>query len=539
VLYHVFCYAIIERVVVDYIMSIGFSSSPDKTVVDRRRKRSDTSNTVRKVRGEFTSGSAHPIEYELELIENFARSHVNASWVMPLFVFMIALVSYTTFGAMASGFWFFTIALSYLLLSYQSGKFLKQNDRAEVVSSWRFRFLFNQLLLSICWSIFALGGITAALQSTNTIIQFSTILVLQAGTAMLSIGLRHSVLIVCAPPTLILAIRFLLPSSPSMMMMGVILLVSLGFFYLLAGRFKYSVLSEMKHKGENETLIAELETAQAISEEARRRAEEANLAKSRFLATMSHELRTPLNAILGFSEIMKNEALGPMQNETYKEYAADIYSSGDHLLNVINEILDLSRIEAGRQKLTESVCSLSNIVEEARNMTIVKAKGKGIRISVNIEPQLPKIWVDERAVRQITLNLLSNAVKFTPTGGAIDIKVGWTSSGGQYICVIDNGPGIPEEEIPIVLSTFGQGSIAIKSAEKGSGLGLPIVQALMHMHEGRLELFSKLREGTKVIATFPPRRVLDVSGRIDQLENKRNQAKSKHTRKRVPTRAGL
>ena len=111
-LYHVFCHAIIERIVVDYIMSIGFSSSPDKTVVDRRRKRSDTSNTVRKVRGEFTSGSAHPIEYELELIENFARSHVNASWVMPLFVLMIALVSYTTFGATASGFWFFTIALS-------------------------------------------------------------------------------------------------------------------------------------------------------------------------------------------------------------------------------------------------------------------------------------------------------------------------------------------------------------------------------------------------------------------------------------------
>ncbi|MCP4999610.1 MAG: sensor histidine kinase [Hyphomicrobiales bacterium] len=514
-------------------MSIEFSSSPDKIVVDRRRKRSDTSNTIRKVRSEFTSGSTYPVEYELELIENFARSHLNASWVMPLFVFMIALVSYKTIGAMASGFWFFTIALSYLLLSYQSGKFLKQNDRTEVVSSWRFRFLLNQFLLGVCWSIFALGGITAALQSTNTIIQFSTILVLQAGTAMLSIGLRHSVLIVCAPPTLILATRFLLPSSPSMMLMGVILLVSLGFFYLLAGRFKYSVLTEMKHKGENETLIAELETAQAISEEARRRAEEANLAKSRFLATMSHELRTPLNAILGFSEIMKNEALGPMQNETYKEYAADIYTSGDHLLNVINEILDLSRIEAGRQNLTESVCSLSDIVEEAKNMTMVKAKGKAIRISVNIEPQLPKIWVDERAVRQITLNLLSNAVKFTPTGGAIDIKVGWTSSGGQYICVIDDGPGIPEEEIPIVLSTFGQGSIAIKSAEKGSGLGLPIVQALMHMHEGRLELFSKLREGTKVIATFPPRRVLDVSGRIDQLENKDTRPNSDNTRKRV------
>ncbi len=514
-------------------MNTAFPNSLDKTVVDRRKRRSDTSNTVKKLRGDITSRSANPIKYEQELTENFARNHANASLVMPVLTLIIAVVGYTNYGALAAGLWFFTIALSYLLLSYQSGKFLKQKDRAETLPRWRLKFLFNHLLLGLCWSVYALAGISSVIQSAHSIVQFSTILVLQAVTAMLSYGIRLSVLIICAPPTLILATRFMLPNNPSMIMMGVILIVSLVFFYILAVRFKISVLTQMKHKGENETLIAELETARAISEEARRRAEEANMAKSRFLATMSHELRTPLNAILGFSEMMKNETLGPMQNKTYKEYSGDIYSSGDHLLKVINEILDLSRIEAGRQKLIETACSLPHIVEEARNMTLVRAKNKAIAISVNIESDLPQIWVDERAVRQITLNLLSNAVKFTPSGGAIDIKVGWTSTGGQYISIIDSGPGIPEEEIPVVLSTFGQGSIAIKSAEQGSGLGLPIVQALMHMHGGRFEIISKLREGTRVIATFPSNRVMDMSRITGKFNKKKNHSKTIKSRSRV------
>ena len=129
---------------------------------------------------------------------------------------------------------------------------------------------------------------------------------------------------------------------------------------------------------------------------------------------------------------------------------------------------------------------------------------------------MPLLWADEKAIRQIALNLLSNALKFTPNGGQISITVGWTSKGGQYFSVRDTGPGIPEEEIPIVLSSFGQGSIAIKSAEQGTGLGLPIVQALMHMHEGRFDLTSKLREGTLALASFPRSRVLEI---MEKTEN--------------------
>ena len=142
-------------------------------------------------------------------------------------------------------------------------------------------------------------------------------------------------------------------------------------------------------------------------------------------------------------------------------------------------------------------------------MMELKARNKDLRIIQQFEPGLPRLYADERAMRQVTLNLLSNAVKFTPTGGEIRVKVGWTAGGGQYLSIKDNGHGIPQDEIPVVLAAFGQGSIAIKSAEQGTGLGLPIVQGLVAMHDGEFELRSKMREGTEAIAIFPRARVME------------------------------
>ena len=140
----------------------------------------------------------------------------------------------------------------------------------------------------------------------------------------------------------------------------------------------------------------------------------------------------------------------------------------------------------------------------------LKARNKDIRIVQQFEADLPRLFADERAVRQVTLNLLSNAVKFAPSGGEVLVRVGWTAGGGQYISIKDNGPGIPADEIPVVLSAFGQGSIAIKSAEQGTGLGLPIVQGLLAMHGGEFDLRSQLREGTEAIAIFPASRVMEA-----------------------------
>jgi two-component system cell cycle sensor histidine kinase PleC len=203
------------------------------------------------------------------------------------------------------------------------------------------------------------------------------------------------------------------------------------------------------------------------------------------------------------------------------------HHTGQHLLNLINEILDLSRIEAGRYDLQEDSVSLADVAEDCIGMVQLKARGKNIKISNQFEPGLPAIWADERAMRQVVLNLLSNAVKFTPQGGEIRVKVGWTAGGGQYVSIRDNGPGIPEEEIPIVLSAFGQGTIAIKSAEQGTGLGLPIVQAILAKHDGEFILKSKLREGTEAIAILPAKRVLEGLAAVEDVQaNTRRRVRS-------------
>ena len=287
------------------------------------------------------------------------------------------------------------------------------------------------------------------------------------------------------------------------------------YFVVIANRLQRFALAGFSFQEEKDALIAELEQAKYNSDEARRRAESANLAKSRFLATMSHELRTPLNAILGFSEVMKAELFGPHASPAYRDYANDIHSSGQHLLMLINEILDLSRVEAGRYELKEEAVSLPGIVEECRHLLALRAKNKSIEIIEKIDAKLPRIWADERALRQITLNILSNAIKFTPQGGKVTLEVGHGETKGQYLSIRDTGPGIPESEIPVVLSSFGRGSMAQKNAEEGTGLGLPIVRGLVELHGGEFTLKSKVREGTQVIISFPSERVMNALPSLD------------------------
>jgi len=486
-----------------------FPTSVDKNIVDVSKKRTASTNAVRDFRSRLNSIGNGTVAYEEELLESFARHQVNASFIMPILILIIAALSALWQGWQIAGLWAAAAIFAHAVLGLLSSKLLKE-DKAKMkerLGRWRNMFFASQAVIAVIWAAYVTLPCASCADNQYAIVQFSAILVFQAVTCMLTFAFRHSALMMIAPASIILAMRFVATYEPAMILMGGILLAAIVFFYTIAGRFKQSVLIMLEHTTTKEILIAELETEKSISEAARSRAEEANLAKSRFLATMSHELRTPLNAILGFSEIMRDEVMGPIENKSYKEYVSDIHNSGAHLLKLINEILDISRIEAGKHELKEEKVKLISVVDEACHMISIKAKQKGVTLVTRYEEGMPTIWVDERAVRQITLNLVSNALKFTPTGGEITIKVGWTAKGGQYISIKDTGPGIPEDEIPIVLSSFGQGTIAINNAEQGTGLGLTIVQALLHMHQGSFELKSKLREGTEAIAYLPKDRV--------------------------------
>ncbi|MEO0327755.1 MAG: HAMP domain-containing sensor histidine kinase [Pseudomonadota bacterium] len=485
------------------------NNSVDKNIVNVAKQRSASSKAVRDFRTKINSAGTTPIAYERELLIGYCRNQIYAGLATPVLVAIAGTLAAQLVDPIIAFIWSIATILTHVFLGVLSKKFLSQVEQDDTLNltGWRVRFLLGNGLIALCWSMFAVLSCSNCTGNEFAIVQFSTLLVFVAASSMSNHALGYIALVSVLPPALILAGKFVWMLEPVAIMMGGILLIAIAFFHVLGKRFQQMIVSMLEHTTEKEALIVELETEKSFSEDARNRAEEANLAKSRFLATMSHELRTPLNAVLGFSEIMRDEVLGPINNEVYRDYAKDIHSSGSHLLKLINEILDLSRIEAGKHELNEEPLNLTKVVDDAKHMIEIKARKKEIRLSTSYQEKLPKVWADERAIRQVTLNLLSNAVKFTPTGGEITLKIGWTAKGGQYISIKDSGPGIPQEEIPLVLSSFGQGTIAIKHAEPGTGLGLSIVQALLHMHQGRFDLKSKLREGTEAIAYLPVERV--------------------------------
>jgi two-component system, cell cycle sensor histidine kinase PleC len=292
--------------------------------------------------------------------------------------------------------------------------------------------------------------------------------------------------------------------------MVALLFVALPFFTFVAGHLHRSAVMLLSFRSEKDALIAELETAKAMSDEARRRAEEANLAKSRFLATMSHELRTPLNAILGFSEVMKNEVLGPMGNDTYRDYAGDINASGQHLLHLINEILDLSRIEAGRYQLNEEPVYLENVAEECCHLMELKARNKDIRLVTQFEPGLPRIFADERSLRQITLNLLSNAIKFAPSGSEVR---GCASAGrpaaGSTSRSRTTGRASPKTSSRWCCRPSARARSPSRAPNRAPASACRSCRAWSNLHGGEFQLHSRLREGTEAIAILPATRVME------------------------------
>jgi signal transduction histidine kinase/HAMP domain-containing protein len=252
------------------------------------------------------------------------------------------------------------------------------------------------------------------------------------------------------------------------------------------------------------TLLKERET---VLHEAKEQAESASRSKSEFLANMSHELRTPLNAVLGFSEIIRDAIMGPV-DARYQEYANDIYTAGRHLLSLINDVLDLSKIEVGRLELQEENVDIGDVVATCNRIIAGRAKEAELEVAVNIAPELPLVRADERRLKQIVLNLLSNAVKFTPAGGRIVITASTRHSGEPIIAVSDTGIGMRPEDVMLALEPFRQIDGALNRRYEGTGLGLPLVQRLVQLHGGSLSIKTAPGAGTTITLCLPAERCI-------------------------------
>jgi two-component system cell cycle sensor histidine kinase PleC len=491
-------------------MPATFSQLADKNIVDRRKphRNTEVAQTVRRARDRLAQQPGS-IGYDRELLKLHATSIISAATAIPLLVCLIALGGVLAGMSVTIAVWGALTVACYAGLVVVAKRAEKTPVDKLDVSRTTHAFLIGHFTAGLGWAYLAALRCDECSVEQFPVLKAVVLLLAMAASALIAASLRGALVATFALPIAVYAAFGANLLQPVEATMAALLVIALPFFYYISSHIHRSSLMLLSFRTEKDALIAELETAKSMSDEARRRAEEANLAKSRFLASMSHELRTPLNAILGFSEVMGNEVLGPMSNTTYRDYAHDIHSSGQHLLQLINEILDLSRIEAGRYQLNVEPLSLVHVVEDCCHMMTLRARSKDLSIIEEFEQGMPRLLADERAVRQIALNLLSNAVKFTSQAGVIRVRVGWTVGGGQYLSIKDNGPGIAEDEIPVILSAFGQGSIAIKSAEQGTGLGLPIVQGLISLHGGSFDIRSKLREGTEVIVTFPASRVLE------------------------------
>jgi PAS domain S-box-containing protein len=254
--------------------------------------------------------------------------------------------------------------------------------------------------------------------------------------------------------------------------------------------------------------VTERRQAEFALTQAKEQADFANRSKSEFLANMSHELRTPLNAIIGFSEIIKEQMFGPVGRSQYVEYARDIYDSGELLLSLINDILDMSKIEAGKRALSETVFDVDRVVQSVARLVAARARAGKIKLNIRVPRELPSIRAEEKAIKQILTNLLTNAIKFTPESGGVSLDAMIDSFGRMRIIIEDTGIGMAPEEIPVALAPFGQIESALSRKNQGTGLGLPLTKALVELHGGVLDLQSRHGAGTTATIIFPPERVV-------------------------------
>lgn len=445
--------------------------------------------------------------WQSDLLELFLRNQLKLAPILPMVAVMLSATAamWNGFGTVAS--WLFGVVGSNLIQLFLCRLYFRAERNKSEQRDWIGMMAASEFMQGVFWLLplfmfwpqgnAALGMflVTAimAVVALRFLIVSTFLPVLIAGTGVMTIGA---------------ALRCIMEMDTLFFSLGAVLITLEVLFLFVARQLQETSRDMLVFKNQKDILITELSQARDTAQGERLKAEKANEAKSAFLANMSHELRTPLNAILGFSEILHGEMFGPLQNGAYKNYAGDINSSGQYLLALINDILDISRIEAGRRDIQEEPIDLCDPLDHARHLSSMNAKQKDITLLINVEMGLPRVLCDERAVQQVAINLTTNAVKFTPKGGRVELGAKRLSNGTVQLYVKDNGPGIPADEKKNALTAFSRGKLAKTKAIDGAGLGLSIVNGIMQLHGGTVEIDSKLGSGTTVVCTFPAKRVL-------------------------------
>jgi two-component system, cell cycle sensor histidine kinase PleC len=459
------------------------------------------------LKGRAPAARKEPAAWHGEFLELFLRNQLNLAPIMPILTLLLGLTSLAWVPTPTAMAWLVGALGCHSVQLFLCNRYFLQKRTVDEQSDWVGMISASELFQGMFWIaplflFWSDGGDTqrafliAAVMAVSVVrllVVANFMPVLIAGTGVIAVGM---------------AVRCVFENNVVFYSLAGLIIMLEVFFLFVSRQLQDTAKDRLMFRAEKDALIEELRQEKLRAEEQRRMAEEANRAKSAFLANMSHELRTPLNAILGFSEVLENEMFGPMQNLAYKDYAGDIHDSGRYLLTLINDILDLSRIEAGRRDIAEEPTHVRDCMDHAKNMLVGRATEKTITITVDTAANMPKLLCDYRALNQITINLMTNAVKYTPDYGKVAITARVMPDGRMAIAVSDNGPGIPKAEQQQLLHAFSRGTHATKQAIEGAGLGLPIVKGLMEVHGGTLDIVSEPGKGTDVICYFPAARVL-------------------------------
>ncbi|HEY2069213.1 MAG TPA: ATP-binding protein [Rhizomicrobium sp.] len=439
-----------------------------------------------------------------------------AVWVNPTWAALTALPFtglFPIFGTVA--WWRISLILSLHVANSFLAAFMYREARRSAEAQpylWLRRLIGFQALISAEWGLlvwlFWVPGNTV----NHVMIVMSVVAIFWAYA--FSRAMHSGVYLAGVVPTAVLTLaRLVFDGDASAFPLALFLSVTFIFALLFAARARRYFETMLRTRFANDDLAVELRATRDDALRKRFEAESANASKTTFLANMSHELRTPLNAILGFSELISHETLGPIGTARYKEYAVDINSSGAHLLSLINDILDVAKIESGKMDIEPRALDPKSTVERALVVVAARAREKSQHLSVDVSGG-GAIYADERALKQMVINLANNAVKFTPEGGSITISGGPTPDGGYELCVEDNGPGISPELLDRIFLPFNQVDNRYSRQEGGTGLGLSLVRGLVELHGGRAWIESDVGAGVRAYIYFPVGNALPQRGQM-------------------------